>query len=65
MLRFQILQNNVEKLYKNREKDTFEKILECKLILLDTEVSEFMNELEDHKYYKLNKKQNKRNNNNV
>lgn len=60
MLRFQILQNNVEKLYKNREKDTFEKILECKLILLHTEVSEFMNELEDHKYYKLNKKQNKR-----
>ena len=57
MLRFQLLQNNVEKLYKNREKDDIEKILECKLVLLDTEASEFMNELEDHKYYKMNKKQ--------
>ena len=60
MLRFQLLQNNVEKLYKNREKDDIEKILECKLVLLDTEASEFMNELEDHKYYKMNKKQSKR-----
>ena len=60
MLRFQLLQNNVEKLYKNREKDDIEKILECKLVLLDTETSEFMNELEDHKYYKMNKKQSKR-----
>ena len=60
MLRFQLLQNNVEKLYKNREKDDIEKILECKLVLLDTEASEFMNELEDHKYYKINKKQSKR-----
>lgn len=60
MLSFQTLQNNVEKLYKNREKDDIEKILECKLVLLDTEASEFMNELEDHKYYKINKKQNKR-----
>ena len=61
MLSFQTLQNNVEKLYKNREKDDIEKILECKLVLLDTEASEFMNELEDHKYYKKNKKQNKSN----
>lgn len=59
MLKFQVLQNNVEKIYKNREKDSIEKILICKLILLETEASEFMNEIEDHKYYKLNKKQNR------
>ena len=59
MLKFQILQYNVERKYKKRENDSQENILESKLILLDTEVSEFMNELEDHKYYKMNKKQNK------
>ena len=61
MLKFQILQYNVERKYKKRENDSQENILESKLILLDTEVSEFMNELEDHKYYKKNKKQNSSN----
>ena len=34
MLRFQLLQNNVEKLYKNREKDDIEKILD-EVIFID------------------------------
>lgn len=62
MKHLQTLQKNVEVIYQKRlDRLEFgrEEILLSKVVLLDTELSEFMNEIEDHKLYKLNKKSNK------
>lgn len=62
MKHLQTLQNKVEIIYKKRLeklKVSEYEVLLSKVVLLDTELSEFMNEIEDHKLYKLNKKHDK------
>lgn len=60
MKNLQALQNNVEKIYKRKQGNiSIYALLLKKIILLETEASEFMNELEEHKYYKQNKKADK------
>ncbi|MGL5718060.1 MAG: dUTP diphosphatase [Paraclostridium sp.] len=62
MKHLQVLQNNVELIYLKRLDKlniSNEELLLSKIVLLDTELGEYMNEIEAHKLYKLNKKDNR------